>query len=192
MTSTLRGASLRLFTAEEYDRLIEAGILGEDERVELLQGEIIAMAPIGNRHVACVNRLNFLFSPLMAFRRVIFSIQNPIHLDEYSEPQPDLVIARFRPDVYEKRLPTPADIMLLVEVADSTEEFDRGVKMPMYARAGVAEAWLVNLQRDQVEAYRTPSPAGYRDAHTYAGEERLAPAALPDFSIALSDLFPNR
>jgi Uma2 family endonuclease len=181
----------RKFTSNEFALLIATGILSEDERVELLRGEIIPMAPIGSRHAACINGLALLLSPLLAARRILVAVQNPIHLDDYSEPQPDLVIARFRSDLYAGNHPTPPDILLLIEVADSSEDFDRTIKLPLYAQAGIAETWLINLNQDTVEAYRTPSPEGYRDMHTYLGEERLSPEALPDFSIAASDLFPK-
>ncbi len=192
VSSRIRSVRTRLFSVDEYERLINAGILQEDERIELLRGEIISMAPIGSRHVAILNKLNLLLTPLMAAQRVVISIQSPFHMDDYSEPQPDLVIAHFRPDFYYESLPIPADILLLVEVADSSEEFDRSEKVPLYARSGIAETWLININHGNIEAYRTPSPEGYRDVHTYVGEERLSPAALPDFSIAVNDLFPKR
>jgi Uma2 family endonuclease len=185
------GVRTRRFTSNEFSRLVASGILPEDERVELLRGEIIPMAPIGSRHAACVNGLTLLFSPLLSARRVLVAVQNPVHLDDYSEPQPDLVVARFRADLYAGNHPAPPDILLLIEVADSSEEFDRTIKLPLYAQAGIIETWLINLNQNTVEAYRTPSLEGYRDMHTYLGEERLSPAALPDFSIAVSDVFPK-
>jgi Uma2 family endonuclease len=182
----------RRFSSDEFGRMVEAGILAEDERLELLRGEIISMTPIGKRHAACINRLTLLLGPLLASRQVIVSVQNPIHLDNYSEPQPDLVVARFRPDAYEDALPAPADILLLVEVTDSSDEYDRAEKLPLYSQFGISEVWLVRLNPGVVESFRTPSPEGYRVVHTYTGKDRFSPAGLPAFSLSVSDLLPER
>ncbi len=189
LTKPQRTIRTRPFTSSDYAKLIETGILPEDERVELLFGEIIPMAPIGGRHLACLNRLIHLFSPLATARQAVISPQNPIHLDDYSEPQPDLVIARFRDDFYEDPIPAPPDILLLIEISDSTEDFDRREKLPLYAQAGILETWLVILNQNAVESYHTPSPDGYRDIHRYIGDERIFPQAIPDFPIVVSDLF---
>ncbi len=157
------------FTAAEFAQLIDVGIFAEDERVELIEGAIIHMAPIGHRHVECVNRLNLALAPLLAARQVIVSIQNPILLDEYSQPQPDLVVARYREDIYKGTLPAPADILFLVEVSDSTDDYDRNEKLPVYARAGIPETWLIDLNRGVIEVYRTPGPEGYREIRRWLG-----------------------
>lgn len=142
----------RWFTVAEYDRMGETGILTEDDRVELVEGEIIEMSPIGRRHAAFVGRLTNLFSRLLAERAIVW-VQNPIVLNDYSEPQPDIALLRRRDDFYERSLPMPPDVLLVAEVADMTIEYDRQIKVPLYARAGIAEVWLVNLVDEQVEIY---------------------------------------
>ena len=126
----------RYFTVSEYDRMIEAGILTKDDRVELIEGEIIKMAPINSRHAACVNRLNRLLNR-KAGKVAIVSVQNPIHLGEYSEPEPDLALLRPRDDFYAQSHPKPKDMLLAVEVADSSAAKDRNLKVPLFARAGI-------------------------------------------------------
>jgi hypothetical protein len=144
----------RLFTVVEYHRMAEAGILGEDDRVELLEGEIVQMGPIGSRHASCVKRLVDIFIPLQVGRKVILSVRDPIELGEHSEPQPDLTVLKPRPDFYAKAHPGPADVFLLVEVADlsacnaqagTSAAYDRDMKVPLYAQAGVPEVWVVDV-----------------------------------------------
>src|ERR671938_544657 len=134
----------RCFSVDEYYRMGEAGILTEDDRVELIEGEIIEMSPIGSRHAACVNRLNTLLGRHLR-QTAIVSVQNPIRLDAYSEPEPDVALLRPRADYYESGHPTPADALLIVEVADTSADYDRIIKLPLYAKAGIPEAWLVDL-----------------------------------------------
>jgi len=151
----------RLFCVHEYERMIEAGILTEDDRVELIGGEILEMSPIGSRHAACVKRLIKLLAARVG-ASVIISIQDPVVLDDLSEPQPDAALLRPRPDFYEQEHPRPSDVLLLIEVSDTTLKFDRQIKAPLYARAGIEELWLVNLQDDEVEIYASPSGGAYQ------------------------------
>ncbi len=167
--------------------MLAGGILAEDDRVELINGEIIEMAPIGSRHAACVKRLNALFSRHIGDRAVI-GVQDPVRLGDYSEPQPDLVLLRPRSDYYAGGHPGPEDILLLVEVAESSAEYDRQVKLPLYARHGVREAWLVDLAGEAVEVYREPAPAGYRDVRRAGRGETVSPGALPDLALAVDDI----
>jgi Uma2 family endonuclease len=178
----------RRFTVDEYYRMGEAGILHEDDRVELIEGEIVQMSPIGSRHAACVKRLNGLFSRQIGQTAIVIGVQDPIHLGEYSEPQPDITLLRPRPDFYVSAHPGPADILLVVEVADTSVEYDRGVKIPLYARAGIREYWIVDLAGESVEVYRDPSPEGYRQARQLRRSERIAPEAFPDVEIAIDDI----
>jgi Uma2 family endonuclease len=150
----------RWFTVAQYNRMGEAGILTEDDRVELVEGEIIEMSPIGRRHAACVGRLTNLLGRLLTDRAIVW-VQNPIVLDDYSEPQPDVALLRRRDDFYEQSLPTPGDVLLIVEVSDTTLEYDRQLKVPLYARAGVAEVWIVNLIEEKVEIYSGPASGAY-------------------------------
>jgi Uma2 family endonuclease len=145
----------RLFTTGEYERMIETGILTEDERVELIQGAIRPMSPIGSRHAACVNRLSALLNRALLGRGIV-SVQNPIRLSDESEPQPDVAVLRSRADFYALQLPRPGDVLLVVEVADTTWAYDHDTKLPMYASAGIAEAWLVDLNQDVVELHLQP------------------------------------
>src|SRR5438552_12280642 len=150
----------RRFTVEEYHRMAEAGILSEDDRVELIEGEIVQMSPIGPRHSACVDRLNALFTSRLR-RRAIVRVQNPIVLSRWTEPQPDLTLLRPRADFYAERHPGPADVLLAVEVAETSGVYDRGTKLALYARARIPEVWLVDVRGDRrrlVRGQRLPSP----------------------------------
>jgi Uma2 family endonuclease len=178
----------RLFTVEEYHRMAEAGILGADERVELIEGEIVHMAPIGPRHVGCVINVNQLFITRLGGRAVV-SPQNPVVIPPRSEPQPDLVLLRPRAVSYSQELPASRDVLLAVEVADTTVRFDRLVKARLYARAGIAEFWLCLAADGVVEVYRGPSPEGYADVMRHGPGHAVAPLAFPDVSFAVTDFF---
>jgi Uma2 family endonuclease len=177
----------RRFTVEEYYRMAAAGILAEDDRVELIEGEIHEMAAIGRRHAATVDRLATLVFEALG-RRVNVRVQNPVQLSSYSEVQPDVTLLRRRNDFYEAGHPTPADVLLLMEVADSTLLFDRRIKIPLYARMGVAEVWLVNLESDVIEVYRDPSADGYRTVFQSPHGQRVTPAAVPDLALLVDDI----
>ncbi|GIX47751.1 MAG: hypothetical protein KatS3mg131_1962 [Candidatus Tectimicrobiota bacterium] len=177
----------RRFTVAEYHKMAEAGILGEDDRVELIEGEIVAMAPIGSRHAACVDRLNRLFSQRTG-ERAIVRVQNPVRLGEHSEPQPDVALLRPRPDFYAAEHPGPEDVLLVVEVAETSAAPDRAVKVPLYARFGIPEVWLVDLAAAQVEVYRQPAPQGYQAVETLRRGDTVAPLLLPELSLAVEAL----
>jgi Uma2 family endonuclease len=181
------GLSRRLFTVHEYYQMAQAGILTEDDRVELIEGEIVQMAAIGSRHAACVDRLNQLFSARVA-ERAIVRVQNPVRLSDYSEPEPDLALLQPRPDFYAAAHPGPADVLLLVEVADTSAGVDRTAKMPLYARAGIVEAWLVDLHVEWVEAHRQPTPRGYQEVCSLGRGTRLAVAAFSDLTLTVDDI----
>ena len=173
----------RLFTADEYHALAEAGILTEDDRVELIDGQIIAMSPIGSYHAAVVNRVTRLFTARLYHYdppSAIVSVQNPVRLNDYREPEPDVMLLRPRSDFYADKLPGPPDVLLLVEVADTTLDFDREVKLPRYAAAGIPEVWIVALDEDQVDVYRRPGPHGYAERVVLERGERAEIEALPD------------
>ena len=174
----------RLFTVEDYYGMARAGILDEDDRVELIEGEILEMAAIGSRHAACVNRLNQLLSGT-AGDGVIVSVQNPVRLSDLSEPQPDLAVLRPREDFYEGAHPGPDDVLLIVEVALTTLEFDREVKAPLYARAGVPELWIVNLEDRALEVYREPSEGRYRTVQRMGPQDSVSPESLPSVTVRL-------
>ncbi len=177
----------RSFTVDEYHRMAEAGILGEDDRVELIDGQVVAMTPIGPDHASCVNRLTALFAPL-AGGQATLSVQNPVVLGEHEEPQPDLTLLRYRADGYRERHPTPPDVLLVIEVADSSLEWDRRTKIPLYGRAGIPEAWLVNLPADIIECYREPTSEGYAELRTAKRGETLTPLRLPNITLRVDDI----
>ena len=169
----------RRFTVEEYHMMGDAGIFNEGGRVELIDGLIISMSPIGDSHVDCVNRLNRLFTSRFYTSDeppAIVSVQNPARLNKYSEPQPDLVL--IRPN--RAGVPEPEDVLLLVEVAMASLSFDREIKVPRYAAAGIPEAWVVALEEDHVEVYRKPGPAGYAEEAQFGRGETLTIEALPE------------
>ncbi len=177
----------RKFTVEEYHRLAEVGILGEDDRVELIDGEIVQMSPIGNRHAGTVDFLAEHFLKTVGGRGQV-RVQNPVRLGEDSEPQPDLALLRPRGDYYRGGHPGPEDVLLVVEVAETSADYDREVKLLLYARWGVPEAWLVDLEQDRIEVYRSPSPEGYREVQVVARGEQVAPAAFPEAKLRVDDL----
>jgi len=177
----------RSFTVGEYHRMAEAGILRENDRVELLEGEILEMTPIGSRHAACVNRLNRLFSAQVGTLALI-SVQNPIQLGEHSEPQPDLALLRPRADFYAKAHPGPEDVLLVVEVAETSAESDRAIKVPLYARAGIPETWLVDLAGQCVEVRRKPTPQGYEEVQQLRRGQHIFPLAFSDLGIAVDEI----
>ncbi len=164
-----------------------AGILSEDDRVELIEGEIVEMPPIGSRHAACIKRLNNLFSRQVGGRAIV-GVQDPIRLGEHSEPQPDVTLLRYRPDFYAGSHPGPEDILLLVEVSESSPEYDRQVKVPLYGRAGIREVWLVDLAAEAVEVYRGPSSEGYREFRRLGRGQALSPEAVPDLTLTVDDI----
>ena len=158
------------FTIDQYHRMGEAGILSEDEPVELIAGEIVVREPIGSRHAGTVNHLTHLWTWRLGERAVV-QIQNPIEfLKEDSEPQPDVTLLRPRADSYRAAHPVAADVLLLVEVADGSLAVDRRVRMPLYARAGIREAWLLDLTADRVEVYRAPTADSYQHVVYHVGE----------------------
>ena len=179
----------RKFTVAEYYRLAEAGILHHTERVELIEGEIIVMPPIGPGHAARVDSFIEVFAP-HAGDRFRIRIQNPIHLSDHSEPEPDVALLRPRPDGYTTAHPGPADVLLVIEVADSTLAYDREVKAHIYGRADIPETWVLNLPEDCLERFSQPGPEGYAQHTVHRRGERLAPVFLPDLELAVADLLP--
>jgi Uma2 family endonuclease len=177
----------RLFTVSEYHSLGEAGILTEDDRVELIEGEIFQMAAIGNRHAGCVKRLNRLFSRGLG-SRALLGVQDPVLLDDRSEMEPDISLLHPRADDYSTSHPTPDDIFLVIEVADSSARFDRFKKIPVYARNSVPEVWLIDLTNGQVEVYRKPSAMSYRDVQKLMAGDRISPLAFPELVLEIDEI----
>ncbi len=163
----------RWFSVDEYYRMAEAGILREDDRVELIEGEIVEMSPIGSRHAGCVKTLNALLGRHLG-QTVVVSVQDPIYLDEFSVPQPDIALLRPREDFYTKGHPIPSDVLLVIEVADSSVEFDRNKKLPLYAQANIPEVWIINLPQETIEIYMQPVGGTYREIRLVKRGETVA------------------
>jgi Uma2 family endonuclease len=180
--------SRRLLSVEEYHKIGEAGVLGEDDRVELIDGEMIEMAPIGSRHVAKVNRFARLLSRSVE-EQAIISIQNPIALPPHNEPQPDIALLKPRADDYETKLPGAEDVLLIIEIADTTLTYDRDAKIPIYARQGIVEVWLLDVQTRSLSMFLDPGPKGYQRLLTPERSDTIAPSLLPSVTIRLSDLW---
>ncbi|HEX9374586.1 MAG TPA: Uma2 family endonuclease [Roseiflexaceae bacterium] len=178
----------RPFTVTDYARMRETGILKEDDRVELIDGEVRLMSPIGPLHAAIVNRLTALISRHVG-DTVILSVQNPIQLHDYSEPQPDLTLLQLRDDFYAQGHPRPDDVLLVIEIADTSIEYDRDEKIPRYAEAGIAEAWLIDLSSQTIEQYTQPRHGGYRNKLIVAFDETITAQALPQLQIVVERIF---
>lgn len=174
------------FTVESYQRLGELGVLGEDDRVELIHGQVVEMTPIGDRHASCVRRLHDLLAR-DALELAIIDVQNPVVLGNHDAPQPDLAVLRRRPDRYPHH-PRAQDILLVIEVADTSLAYDRDVKIPLYASAGIPEAWLVDLTGDQVGVYREPRTGTYARVQWAARGDVLTPLQLPQVTLAVTDI----
>jgi Uma2 family endonuclease len=178
----------RRFTLEEYHRMGEVGIFGEKERVELIEGEIVEMSPIGLLHAGTVDRIADVFARRLAGCAIV-RVQGPILLaDLASQPQPDVSLLMPRPDFYTTKGPGASDIFLVVKVMDSTVAYDRDVKLPLYARAGIAEVWLANVNTRRIEVYRRPSAEGYGESAVFQRDEPLFSQAFADVVFTVAEL----
>lgn len=175
-------------SVEDFRRMGDAGILSEDDRVELIEGELIDMAPIGSKHAGVVTRLARLLMRAVGDAAVV-SVQNPLFLPPRSEPQPDILLLKPRADDYVASLPTAADVLLLIEVADTSLSYDRDIKLPLYARHGVAESWLFDIEGRRLEIHRQPGSDGYGKVILPAADVIVAPQALPQAVLALAELW---
>ncbi len=177
-----------LITVAQYYQMAADDVLKADDRVELIEGSLHWMSPIGISHAFCVDNLADRFRELLAHRAWVRS-QNPLRLDDLSEPQPDVSLLRWRDDRYRAAHPTPGDVLLLVEVADSTLKEDRQIKAPLYARHGIPELWIVNLLASEVEVYTQPQNGRYQQHVVRRRGEQIAPEAFPDLLIAVDEIF---
>jgi Uma2 family endonuclease len=175
-------------TTSDYHRIGEAGILDEDSRVELIEGELIDMAPIGSRHAGTVLHLSNLFNHAVGSAAFVW-VQNPVTLDEHSEPEPDIALLRPRDDFYKSAHPRPSDVLLIVEVADTFLQYDRHMKIPLFARHGIPEVWLVDLANKALTVFHAPDGQGYQEIMTPSSLGTLSPKRLPAVSLDLSHLF---
>ena len=178
----------RQFTVHDYARMRETGILAEDDRVELLDGEIYVMIPIGPLHIAIVNRLNKILMPQIG-DDAILSIQNAVQLNDYSEPQPDLALLHPRADYYDQALAGPDDIILLIEVADSSLGYDRDQKLPRYAASNIAELWIIDVDRQLVEQYFQPLQGQYTQLTKVLLGNAIQSKTMPQIHFMIDQLF---
>ncbi len=176
----------RRFTTDEYHRMAEIGVLLEDERVELIEGEILRMSAKGSRHNGCIIALDDLLREQLNRDTAMISVQNSIAIDQHTEPEPDLALLRPRDDGYRQALPTSADVLLLIEVADTSLAYDRGLKLPLYARAGIPEVWIVDLTSESIEQHTDPAGGGYRSIHHATRGETITCSALPDLDLPVN------
>jgi Uma2 family endonuclease len=177
----------RRFSVHEYHRMAEVGILSEDDHVELIAGEILEMSPIGSRHAACVGRLNRILNRLVELDAIV-RVQDPIRLDGYSEPEPDVALVKPRDDFYSREHPGPDDVLLLIEVADTSVERDLEMKLPLYARAGIPETWIVDLPTETIEVHSRPDSGEYRETVRVKRSETVASRTLPGLEVAADDI----
>lgn len=179
----------RRFSVEEYHRMAEAGVLQHGERVELIDGKIVQMAAIGSRHAECVDRLTRILVQGIEDRGTV-RVQNPVRLSDHSEPEPDIALVRPRRGGYADRHPGPDDALLVIEVADATLALDREVKVPLYARAGIPECWIVDLEADGIDVHRTPQARVYAHAVRHHRGEVIRPGAFPELRLAVDEILP--
>lgn len=178
----------KTFCVDEYYRMAEAGLFSQNERVELITGDIIKMVPIGSYHASQVNRFNQFFVRNVGDKAIV-RVQNPVHIDEHSEPEPDIALVQPRPDFYATYHPEPKDVLLIIEVADTSLDYDREIKLPVYAKAGIQEVWIVNLQDECVEVYSEPDEHGYEMIRKFHRGKTLTSEMFPDVSISVEEIF---
>lgn len=183
--------SRRPFTVAEYDQMVATGILREDDRVELIEGEIVTTSPIGHRHAACVRSLTRVLAALLGDRTQI-SVQNPIAIPDWSEPAPDVALLVPRADDYADAHPGPRHVQILVEVADTSVAYDLQVKAPLYARAGVREVWVVDLKADRVVVHTRPREGRYERVRGFGPGDRFTSQRFAGVEFEVSELLPNR
>ncbi len=176
------------FTVTDYARMREAGILSEDDRVELLDGEVRPMSPIGPFHAAVVNILVVLLTHQLGDRAIV-SVQNPIQLNDYSEPQPDIAILQPREDFYAAAHPRPDDVLIAIEIADKSLEYDRNEKLPRYAQAGITEVWIVDIGKQIVEQYTQPRTTRYHQLRLVEHGEHVTAHAIDNLVVPVGALF---
>jgi len=186
VTAMERLLSRHRFTVDDYHAMSRAGILTEDDRVELLDGQIVKKMTIGRPHAGCVNRLTRLLVQRLGERAVV-QVQNPIQLDGYSEPEPDISLLRPKEDFYAAAPPMPADVLLVIEVADASLDRDRLVKIPLYARAGIREVWIIDLPGRRIERFREPADDGYREVRRL-DQGKLSPVEFPELEVGVAEL----
>lgn len=178
------------FRVEDFRKMTEIGILPEESGWEIIDGYLIDKMSIGSNHAGTVNILNRAFTILLG-KEAIVSVQNPVHIDDYNEPEPDIALLKPREDFYTKSLPEPKDVLLLVEVSDSTVEYDREIKKTIYAEVGIAEFWLVNLKEDTIECYSQPKNGNYRLAQIFETGETLQSKTIGNLTLKVEEILAS-
>ena len=178
------------FTVDQYLAMGKAGILSKEDRVELLEGVIVAMAAMGNRHLAVVARFNKTLTQSVGDRAIVW-VQGSVQLDDNTRPEPDLALLRERPDFYESEAAGPEDILLIIEVSDSSLEYDRGEKLALYARFGIPEVWISALPELIVEAHTEPVHGRYKCKRIYSPGDTITPGRFPDIVLPVSEILPG-
>ena len=190
MPANLSLSQPRLITVEEFEKIVHSKIFPDRERIELIEGHLVSRPPAGAAEAACIQRLDHLLGDATA-SRVLTSVHDPVRLP-HSQLQPDLAWLKPRADNYFGGGPTAPDVLLIVEVADISADYDRNVKISLYGRNGIAEAWLIDLSAGVIETYRQPNQSGYSEERTYKLGDRLAPAALPDIVLTVAGILGTR
>jgi Uma2 family endonuclease len=179
-------AELRTLSVQDYHRMVEAGILAADERVELIEGQLYKMAAKGTAHSAAVTRIDRVLSRLLA-GKALLRFQDPVQLSDFSEPEPDVAVVQLDPLDYEDHHPTPGEVFWLIEVADTTLRRDRDLKVPVYGRSGIREYWILDVQERCLYVYREPGTTGYGLQQTLSEQDTIAPLAFPDCEVAIRE-----
>ncbi len=178
--------NLRLLTVQDYHRMVEAGILAADERVELIEGQLFSMAAKGTAHSAAITRIQRILSQRLA-GRALLRLQDPVQLNDFSEPEPDVAIVQPDPLDYEEHHPRPSEIFWIIEVADTTLRRDRDLKAPAYGRSQIADYWILDLPARQLWVFRNPGTDGYASQQIFAEQDIIAPLAFPDCLIRVGE-----
>ncbi len=175
------------FRADEVYKMTEIGILPEESGWELIDGYLIDKMSIGSKHSGTVNILTQILMNLLMGKAIV-AVQNPVHIDDYNEPEPDIAVLKPREDFYRKKLPEPPEVLLLIEVSDSTVEYDRDIKKTLYANAGIAEFWLVNLKQNTVERYSSPRNGSYRLAEILESGEKIKAGTIENLELQVDEI----
>jgi len=175
------------FSVDDYYRLIELGMLRDVERAEIIEGELVKRMPTGKRHASCVKRLDEFLRDVLG-KNVTYSVQDPIRLDEFNEPMPDLALLKRREDFYLEKQPMAEDVLLVVEVSDTTLDYDRNRKIPLYAKAGIPEVWIINLKNGAIEIYTEPREYSYNLVKVSRRGEIILSSILPEISLSVDEI----
>ncbi len=188
MNAVFQPTRMRI-SVDRYQKMVETGVLTKDDRVELIEGEIVDMAPIGRKHCAATARLNELFVLQLAGRAIV-SPGGPVNLGMFSEPQPDVMLLKRRADFYRAKIPEPSDVLLVVEVSDNSLNFDQTTKLELYAHYGIPEYWIVDVVGKRILVYCEPTREGFAQRREVMAPGSVAPSAFPDLSIPVGELLP--